>query len=208
MAICQTIDASYGWSDSPERSNTAAVRAARKAVEIDNRSAFAHNALGIAYRNLNRHDDAIAEFERAVELNPNFAAPHGQLGRTLALTGESDSVVPHIENAMRLSPRDPLMVFWLTSLGLAAFVAERYEEAFDWAKKALQENSELPAGHELLVASCGQLDRPREAKAALAGLFGVQPGATLEAMKRRLQIKNAVDLDRFLEGLRKAGVPE
>ena len=207
LAACHVIDANFGWSDSVERSNAAAVHTAHKAVELDDRSAYAHTALGMAYRNLERHDDAIAEFERAIELNANYAPPYGQIGRTLAFAGKIDDAIANIEMAMRLSPRDPLMALWLASLGLAAFVAERYEEACNWAKKAVRENSDFPVGHQLLVASYGQLERPREAEAALKGLFRVMPSATLASMKRQLHFKNAAELDRFMDALRKAGLP-
>ena len=110
---------------------------------------------------------------------------------------------------MRLSPRDVHVVTWYNYLGVAAFVAGRHEEAADWAKKTADANPQFPAGHRTLAASYGILGRLAEAEAARERLQELLPHLTIAQLRESLPyFKNSDDLERYLNGLRKAGLPE
>jgi TolB-like protein/Tfp pilus assembly protein PilF len=206
LAFTHLMQVQFGWSESVDRSIQEAAEAAKKAVAIDDRDAWAHTALGLVDLISRRYDDAIGRLRRAIDLNPNLANAYGALGQALALSGEYDTAVEQINKAIRLSPRDPFLVYWFGHLGLAAFTEGRYDEAYEWGKKSVQENPNFPGGHRLMASSCGQLGRTKEAQAALKELLLLMPGMTIDDVRKQVPFKDSTDMERYLDGLRKAGL--
>jgi len=66
-----------------------------------------------------------------------------------------------------------------------------------------------PGGVNLNIraAAYAQLGRQEEAHAAMTEYLRLRPGGTIRTASR-FPFKNAADLDHWLEGLRKAGLPE
>ncbi len=65
-----------------------------------------------------------------------------------------------------------------------------------------------PAGWRLLATGYGLLQRPAEAKGAGRGLLRVVPHFTIELAEKSTTGLQDKDLERLLDGLRKAGIPE
>ena len=206
LAFTHLMQVQFGWSESAAQSIQEAAKAAQNAVAIDDRDAMAHTVLGLVGLISRRHDDAIRRLERAIDLNPSLANAYGALGQALALAGEYDAAVTQINKAIRRSPRDPFMVYWFGHLGLAAFAVERYDEASEWGLKTIQENPRFPGGHRLVAASYGQLGRIKEAEIALKELLLLMPGITTDDVRRQVPFKKPGDMERYLDGLRKAGL--
>ena len=121
------------------------------------------------------------------------------------MAGRPDEALPLIENAIRLNPYHPPFykgdVLWRVY-----FVAGRYEEALD----ALVQVTGAPyyAGYRRLAATYPYLGRMDEARAAMAKFREVEPQASIELYARTEPFKRKDDLERYLDGLRKAGLPE
>ena len=208
LAFTHLMQVQFGWSESVVQSINEATKAAQSAVAIDDRDAWAHTALGMVDLISKRYDNAVRRLKRAVDLNPNLANAYGSLGQALALAGEYNGAVTQINKAIRLSPRDPFMVYWFGHLGLASFVEERYEDACDWGSKAIQENPLFPGGHRLLASSYGQLGRVKEAATELKELLLLMPGMTADDVRRQVPFRKPRDMERYIDGLRKAGLKE
>ena len=208
LAFTHLMQVQFGWSGSTSESIKAAEAAAQSAVSIDDRDAWAHTALGLVDLISKRYDDAVCRFENAIDLNPNLANAYGAVGQALALAGEYESAVTHINKAIRLSPHDPFVVYWLGHLGVAAFADERYEDACYWGRKTIQQNPKFPGGHRLVAASCGQLGRMQEAASELKELLLLMPGMTADDVRKQVPFKNPSDMERYIDGLRKAGLSD
>ncbi len=208
LAFTHLLRVQFGWSNSPDRSIQEAAKAAEIAAVIDDRDAWAHTALGMVDLISRRYDDAIRRLEGAITLNPNLANAHGGLGQALALSGEFESADGHIQRAIRLSPMDPFLVYWFAHLGLAAFVAERYEDAVEWAAKTIHQNPRFPGGHRLIAASFGQLGKKREARASVEELLRLIPGMRPDDVRKQVPFRKTADMERYVQGLRKAGLPD
>ena len=208
LAFTHLMQVQFGWSESVVQSINEATKAAQSAVGIDDRDAWAHTALGMVDLISKRYDNAVRRLEKAIALNPNLANAYGGLGQALALAGEYNGAVTQINKAIRLSPRDPFMVYWFGHLGLASFVEERYEDACDWGSKAIQENPLFPGGHRLLASSYGQLGRVKEAATELKELLLLMPGMTADDVRRQVPFRKPRDMERYIDGLRKAGLKE
>ena len=116
--------------------------------------------------------------------------------------------MPNLEEALRLSPRDPLMVLWVLAMAWAELSAEQYDKAVEYARQAIEANPEFTDNYAVLAAACGQLDRGPEAAAALDELRRRMPNLTAGDERLRRPFRRSTDRDRFLDGLRKAGLPE
>jgi len=206
LAFTHLMQVQFGWSKSTAVSIKEAEEAANKAVTIDDRDAWAHTALGLVDLISKRYDDAICRLENAIDLNPNLANAYGAIGQAHALGGEYEGAVTHINKAIRLSPHDPFVVYWFGHLGVAAFADERYEDACYWGRKTIQRNPMFPGGHRLVAASCGQLGRKQEAENELKELFLLMPGMTADDVRNQVPFRRPSDMERYIDGLRKAGL--
>lgn len=206
LAFTNLTQVQFGWTESAEESIQKAAKAAQSAVAIDDRDALAHTALGLVDLISRRYDDAIRRLEGAIDLNVNLAYAYGGLGQALALSGEYEKAVVQINKAVRLSPHDPFIVYWFGHLGLAAFADARYEEACAWGRKVVLENPQFPGGHRLLAASYGQLDRISEAAMELKELLRLMPGMVPDDIRKQVPFKKPNDMERYIEGLLKAGL--
>ena len=78
----------------------------------------------------------------------------------------------------------------------------------DLAKRSTALYPEWDSTSWVLIAACGQLDRPAEARAALAKLLSLSPGLTVSCARQRLPSRNRASLDMILDGLRNVGLPD
>ena len=100
------------------------------------------------------------------------------------------------------------LVLYTWILGHAHFLMEQYEEAIPLFEKVIESNPQYQDGHLALAATYGLLGRIDDAEWEAEELLTLQPGFTLADNLRRTPYKNPADLERWIEGLRKAGLPE
>jgi len=176
------------------------------ALKLDSADPFAHVAIARVYNTRGEHDSAIRHCERAIELNPSYASGHFGRAHSLWMAGRpAEAVVSHAD-AMRLSPHDPVIWAIMASRSIALTLLGRYDEALDWARRSLQQpNTALYAALAELTA-LGHLDRPEEARQALARARRMKPDLDLGFVQQVLPITDPDCRERFEEGLRRAGL--
>jgi TolB-like protein/class 3 adenylate cyclase/Flp pilus assembly protein TadD len=207
-ATCDIWDVVNGRSADPRATLASAVAMGRQAIDLDPRDAEAHAVLGMVSLFMRQFDESERRLERALSLNPNLALAFMLGGGFYALSGEADKAHGFLKDAQRLSPRDP-MNYWMYAFhGIAAWSAGRYDDAADWARKAIHVYPEFPTAHRLLAASQAALGRIEEARAALAALFGIVPDASIARTRTGVPWKRPEDMERYLDALRRAGMPE
>jgi hypothetical protein len=110
---------------------------------------------------------------------------------------------------MRLSPLDPLTYFFCTGMALAHIFAGRYDEAISWATKALHEQPNWATALRVAAIANVLSDRMVEARAAMTCLREVDPTLRLSNVNWVAPpFRRPEDRVRFIESLRKAGLPE
>ncbi len=195
-----------GWAASPDEALKEADKAARLAVRLDERYPFALWALAGVRIWQRRHDEAVDAAERNVAYNPSFAEGQGMLGFVLHYVGRSEEAVKCLERAIALDPFCSDMV--LHFLAQATYRFGRYPEAVDLLKRRILRNPQTDASRALLAAAYGQMGRVEEAREAWRELMRINPNYSLEHRRKVLPYKNPDDFESFVEGLRKAGLPE
>jgi adenylate cyclase len=208
LAFGRHFEAVFGWGDGPIESHIRLGEAARKAVAIDDNDAMAHTALAIFELFSGRHEEARRRLHRALNLNPNSESARGYLGVSYGFGGDYEAALPHLEEAIRLSPRGLLVVIWHLCKGWAALLAERYEQAVEFAQHAREANPEFPDIYAVSASAYGHLGNAPAAREALHQLLQRMPGLTVSDERLLRPFARVVDRERFLEGLQKAGLPE
>jgi tetratricopeptide (TPR) repeat protein len=208
LAFLHHFQAVFGWGESVAKAHADAGEAARKAVSLDDGDATAHAVLAIYEMFSGRHEEARRRLQRALDLDPNCAFAHGYIGVSHAFAGERDAVLRHCDEALRLSPRDPLLLLWYLPKGWAALNAECYEEAIEFAIRAAEAHPEFPDVYAVRAAAEGHLGRVDAGRATLDELLRRMPALTVADERLNRPFARDADRERFLTGLRKAGLPE
>ena len=193
-----------GYEQSRETTTEKTLEAARQAVALDGSDAYAHNMLAMGCLWARQYQDAITSLQRAVELNPSYAHARASLGDTYSRIGRTDEGISLMEDAMRLQPDAPNLRHFNAFLARSCITAERYQEAADWARKAIHRRSDLAHPHCLLAISLAYLNRTKEAKAALDECLRIQPDFFDSGVELSPYEDPAAN-EHLLEGLRKAG---
>jgi tetratricopeptide (TPR) repeat protein len=182
-----------------------ALQAARRAVELDNGSAYAHLALGGAYIWLNEHELSIAETRMAVELNPSNVQARFALGNRLDIVGCADEGMPLLESSLQLSPRDPHSHIYFAQLARAYLNAREYDKAHDCLRESIRRNPDHPHTYHILAICLGHLGRHEEARQAADRCENLHPGFIKKRAHWNIYVDPAANAH-LTEGLRKAGI--
>jgi TolB-like protein len=178
------------------------------ATALDDHDPWGHIALGYEALMALRTEDAIATFKRAVDLNLNSGAAHGHLGHALAFSGRDQEAIRHAEEAIRLSPIDPMMALFLGTIAVSHYLAGRYEESFRYASDAARMRPGFHGAHRLRCASLARTGRIAEARSLLAAVRSEQPLLSLEWIRANVPYQTPELMERFLDGMRIAGLGE
>jgi adenylate cyclase len=205
MGSIHFMEASVGISKSPEESLKQAFELIQKSLAMDETRAGPHSALGWLYVLKERqYDKAIAECERAIALAPNSSTSHIWMGVVLMYAGKHEDAIRHAEQALRLDPIPP--GWYHRNLGLAYTNGGRYDQAIAAFKESLNRTPNDILTRAGLTAAYSLAGRDDEARAQAAEVLRINPNFSVEQRAKFSPYKNQADLDRYLGGLRKAGL--
>jgi len=93
-------------------------------------------------------------------------------------------------------------------MGEANYMRKRYGDAVHWCRECISRQPITQWPHVTLACAYAQSGQLEEARAAAAEVLRINPGFTIESSKRILVYKDPKDLKHFIDGMRKAGLPE
>jgi adenylate cyclase len=203
---CHMQNAVWGYASDRQFEAEEAFRLARLALSIDDGDPDILAMAGaITAFIVGDCESEIELVNRAVALNPNsFQAWHsrGQVYRTAGLWEEA---LRSLERAIRMSPVDPRLHNTFALMGLAFIELGRFDEAIVAGKKAQRHNPSLPVAYRCLASAFAHLGRDAEAREAAMRVLELDPAFTISPLIAWGGLARA---KLFIEGLRKAGLPE
>ena len=205
LGFCLVFAAHMGWIANQEGMLPGREHATR-AIALDDYDPWGHIALGYWAMMQRCTEDSIAAFRRAVLLNPNSAAAHSHLSRGFAFAGRFDEAIEHGREAIRLSPLDPEMALFLGAIAVAHFAAGRYAEAVQHTTQALRLRPGFQGAQRLRCAGLAHAGRLQEAQAFLKIVRREQPDLSVDWVRANVPYQTPELMDRFIEGLRMAGL--
>jgi len=192
----------------PEEALAEALAHARKAIGLDDGHAFAQAVYSIALAcTSSEYDQVVLHAEYAVRLNPSSTFARGALGIASHFAGRFECAVENLDAAVRLSPSDSFVYLWLTFMAAADFAVERYDDAIDAARQAIQRNPNYGTAHRLLAASLALTNRVDMALHVTRSRDVVQRTSLRELRAMRLFRQEAI-IERYVAAQRLCGVAE
>jgi adenylate cyclase len=211
IGYCRLLQRRQGWGQVSDAQLAEGLNLARLAIEAgkDDPDALWMGGYVVAVC-AGERSTAASVIQRALILNPNSAYAWSANGWVLSFGGLSDPAVDAFQRAMRLSPLDPLGYTFAGGLALAHLAAGRYEEAADWAGRSLRDQPRYAIAIRMKVVSFAHLGQLDAARHWLKRLLEIQPGLTIAGWKTIYGATFLAPelLDVYVEGLRKAGLPE
>ncbi|MGY8662938.1 tetratricopeptide repeat protein [Bradyrhizobium sp. UFLA05-109] len=204
-ASCHLHNISHGWAVDPKSVIEEAARLSRLALSVDENDPEALAIAGRVTAFSGDIDAAIELVDRAVALNPNSANAWHRRGLTYRHVGQPDEALRSIERAIRLSPVDPWIFLMFTGMGIACIDLRRFDEAVEFARKALRKNHVSSMVYRCLAVALAHLGREAEMKAAVTQMLELEPNFRIAEWVART---SSSKLQVFIDGLRKAGLPE
>ncbi len=127
----------------PSEMRPKAIRAARKALELDPGLAEAHVLLANIYQKLWRWNDAKAEYGRALQLKPSDAAAHLGFADWLLCQGRKEEALAWARRARELDPLGETGI----NIGWILFNSRRYDESIQELRSVLAVHPDLASAH-------------------------------------------------------------
>ena len=148
-------------------------------------------------------DRGVAEHEKARALNPGDPDIKQEAAGYLAYAGRVDEAIQLIKEAMRLDPFYPDVYLW--NAAIIYYTARRYEAVVE----AVDRMTSPPVDPLLFKAAAhAQLGQIDKAQAAVEQVRLLDPKATVAKWSAQQPYKKAEDLQHYIEGVRKAGLPD
>jgi len=196
------LDWRYSWSPAPEDSLGTAIDLARRAIDLDRLDARGFAELGFSSLYMKQHDESLANYERALSLNPNDADIIAEYADSLVYAGQPARSVDLMRKAMRLNPYYPDWYLWYladayNAMGQAADVISTVHQ--------MQDPSE---GRRMLAANFVHLGMMEEAHAEARQVLRLHPEFTISNWRRRPPYRDHAVLERYIDALRRAGLPD
>jgi Flp pilus assembly protein TadD len=174
---------------------------AETAVALDPMDGFCHWSLGEAAVQAKQYDRALDHMARALAVNPNDANVLASSGYIHALTGDPEAGLRQMGTALERNLSSPSWYHWMR--GIILYILGRFDEALRAFNLHSPPNPSILSWRTATLVELGRID---EARAAIQALLAIRPGATVSKARRSLDY--TPNLDRYLESLRQAGLPE
>jgi len=126
-----------------------------------------------------------------------------------AMRNEPEAAIEAVERARRLSPFDPYAFGYAITISFAHLAERRFEQAIEWADRALHDQPRLANAMRVKVVALAHLGRLDEARAELSRVLAIDPKLTIAGFRTFVLRVHAPELlELFVTGLRLAGLPE
>jgi len=193
------------WGEDRDGNLARAIELGTKAVALDPDAPDAHMLLAQIHNHQGRASEAQRYIQKAMALVPNDADTLAAIGEIFRGTERSGEAIGYLKRAMRLDPHYPTQ--YLSWLGHAYFVVGDYKEAIRVLRQGIARTPNYVALHVFLTASHAMAGSIDEAKASARRVIGLNPNFTLRAFER-YNASQSRTMDKFMIGLRRAGLPE
>src|ERR1700730_9505829 len=132
----------------------------------------------------------------------------GNMTRPRAQRNQPEAAIEAIERARRLSPFDPFTFSCAANTAIAHLAARRFEQAIEWADRALHDQPRLVEARRVKIAANAHLVRLDEARAELSRVLATDAKQPIAGFREYAHFMAPEVLELYVAGLRKAGMPE
>ena len=194
-----------GWNQD-HRALAGAFELAQKAIALDDSLAEAHRILGDVYLYRKQHEEAISELKTAIALNPNYADAFAGLGDVLNWAGRAQEAIDFMKTAIRLNPHHHAWYFY--TLGLSYLSLYRTDEAIEVLRRGLIRNPDFLGIRLALAGLYAEIGDREKARIEVEEVLRISPYFSLKVFQEMVPTKDVAIIERMIDLLCKAGLPE
>lgn len=206
---CRVLQRVRGWGALSDEDITEACLLARQALEAERDDAETiRQAAFTLFVLAGEAAMAAAALDRALARNPNAARAWSARGIIHAMRNEPEAAIEAIERARRLSPFDRHAFGYAVNIAVAHLVARRFEQAIEWADRALHDQPRTVTGMRAKVVALAHLGRLDAAGTELSRVLAIDPKLTIARFREQALYQAPEVLELYVDGLRLAGLPE
>ena len=129
--------------------------------------------------------------ERGVALNPNCAEAWLAKAYVNCFACRNDAAIEALQHVTRLSPLDPFGHLVKFAFALAHLQSARYQQAIEWADRALIQKPGFTNAMIVRTAACGHLERRDEAREWVGRIREIAPQLTVSSIRDFLQVSSS-----------------
>jgi DNA-binding SARP family transcriptional activator len=198
-----------GWSPDVAWSFAKADEACGRALRVDPDNAEALAIKGHIAAFFHRDFDAAQHaFDRSLRLNPSLAFAWALSAPTQCYVGAPRRALERLDRYRSLAPFDPYFPLFETIYTMAHAFAGDYEQGAIVGRRSVRANPTFTNGYKPLLMALGHLGLRGEASTYLESLLRLDPAFSLVTFARDYPFARPEDRERYMQGLRLAGVPE
>ena len=158
---------------------------------------------------MRQNDEAFAAIELSLELNPSFAQGYFAQGFNVLWLGRAIEAETLLDRATMLSPRDSHISSFHHVRSWAHFSLGEYDIAVEFARRATRQPTVTYQAFATLASSLGHLGDRTQAEMAANELRQRKPNYSIGTARQEFFFCNDTGfIDRFVEGLRVAGIAD
>ena len=191
------------WGEPMDATRRLAMETAEKSVALDPNDAGNHWVLGYVLAHEGRWPESDAQFATAFEIDPNHADAWAMLSDLTVLSGRPGEAIEQLRKALRLNPH-PASWYYLL-LGQAQYAERQYQAAIETLRR---EEIYRTSSRRFLAASLAQLGRLEEAHREAEMFLVSNPHFTISYWAETQPFRDEAQRGHFVDGFRKAGLPE
>ncbi len=191
-----------------EKDKVEALGLARAALQADSTDPYVLWQVGLTVALVEQDiDAALSLIDRSLAANSNSNRAWLASATVRTYTGDPVTVIEHAERAVQLSPLDTSMWVAFGALANAHIQLTNYEGATVWARRSVQLHRDNLPAHLALITSLALTGQQQEAETALRELHTMEPELTIADVLQRFPMDRYQNLQSFIKGLSKAGLP-
>src|SRR5215813_5676880 len=208
LGLCHAHVGMRGWVRPARPAFDRARRRVEQAVRLAPSHPETHQSLAFVLAITGHAKDAIRVARTAIDLNPNFAAAYVALGHGLVFCGDLEGALAACRTAERASPRDSRGTWLYSTMGHAYFFLGDYEKAIEASKKGLHQDPSAFGALVVLACTYAQLGRKDEAQHYVDELLRHIPRYSLRALRKNPMFVAPDLIEKLVDSMRLAGLPE
>jgi adenylate cyclase len=199
-------EAYNGWSDDSAASLNLALDAAARSRAIDDSNPDTFALLAFIQLSLRDYDQAFEFGQKAMTLGPNNPFAAGVAANVALYCNRPQEMFVLLKKAMRLCPI--YSAWYVEGLSWANLLIDQRDAAIAVAEEAVKIDPDYIYSYFVLAVANAELERSGEAAVAVENILRIAPHYTLRTFAETQPFQDAEVLNRHVESLRKAGLPE
>jgi len=206
IAYTHWIDAFLNWTDSQSESYAQAEKWAKKAIEYKDNNGIGHAVMGHLQLLHGDHEEALKICSKSVELRASCPLAHALLGIVRNYNGDARAAIRSIRESLQLQRVYPP---WLiNSLAAAYRDCGEVKLSITAAEESLKLNPHKNDAELILCADYKLAENHDQARDTAERIISSNPSFSLSNYARSQPYKDPDQLDRVINALREAGLPE